>query len=43
MLTNGALVHDFSIKGHKHMIGGGGGYGGGVVKHDDDGGDTQGK
>lgn len=34
MLSNGTLVHDFTIKGHKHMIGGGGGYGGGVVKND---------
>lgn len=31
MLSNGTLVHDFTIKGHKHMIGGGYGGAGGVT------------
>lgn len=39
MLTNGTLVHDLHIKGHKHMIGGGGYGGGGIVKLDGDGGE----
>lgn len=33
MLSNGTLIHSFTIR--QHMIGGGGGYGGGGVVKDD--------